>query len=105
MKPILGKDPKKQLELYTEEGGLTRGPIMNEITDIPITKNIKMQVTFPKLGEARYSFYKEQNRKKVDVKSTVAKKEVEEEYFGIPEWLKFLVPGLRGGLAPVPVIP
>lgn len=105
VKPILGKDPKRQLELYTREGGLTRGPIMKEINDIPITKNIKMKVTFPRAGEARYSFYREQNGNKVDVKSTVVKKEVEEEYFAVPEWLKFLVPGLQGGFAPVPVIP
>jgi len=58
VKPITGKDPKRQLEIYENKGGLKRGHLLTSMTNIYITDKIKMEITFPKRGEARYSFYK-----------------------------------------------
>lgn len=57
VKPLNGADPKPQLELYKEIGGLTEGEQLDDITGIPVFGDMKMRITFPNPGEARYSLY------------------------------------------------
>jgi hypothetical protein len=57
VKPITGKDPKPQLELYKKIGGLKLGRQLGTIRGVRVYDNIKMDITFPRHGEARYSLY------------------------------------------------
>jgi hypothetical protein len=57
VKPLKGKDPKPQLELYKKLGGLTEGKQLNTISGITVFDQIKMEINFPNKGEARYSMY------------------------------------------------
>jgi hypothetical protein len=113
VKPINGKDPRKQLELYKTEGNYKLGEKLDTIEDIPIVGSLKMKVEFPSEGTAIYSFYKKDNNgKPVPVASTEAKKEVE-EYFkalndsinGEEPWWKQLFPKIFiPGLGEVPAL-
>ncbi|GED33264.1 hypothetical protein P9761_05380 [Brevibacillus centrosporus] len=57
VKPLNGQDPKPQLELYKKIGGLIEGKKLNTISGITVFDQIKMEITFPNKGEARYSMY------------------------------------------------
>ncbi|MBE4906951.1 DNRLRE domain-containing protein [Bacillus luteolus] len=61
VKPISGKDPKNQLEKYTFETGYVKGHKLKTINDITVLGEIKMEITFPKEGEARYRLYYKKN--------------------------------------------
>ncbi len=59
VKPLNGQDPKPQLELYKKIGGLTEGEKLPTISGITVFDDIKMRISFPEMGEARYSLYQQ----------------------------------------------
>jgi hypothetical protein len=59
VKPLFGQDPKAQLELYKEAGNLTEGEMLPSLSDITVFDDIKMEITFPEIGEARYQLYQQ----------------------------------------------
>ncbi|MFD2170166.1 RHS repeat-associated core domain-containing protein [Tumebacillus lipolyticus] len=62
IKPSGGKqDPKVQLELYRKYGGYQLGSKLSPITNITVLDNIKMDITFPEAGVARYELYIQEN--------------------------------------------
>jgi len=112
VKPILGKDPKKQLELYKSEGGYVEGRKLDTIRGIPVIGSINMKIQFPENGAAIYSFYREdKDGNEVYVPSTDVKKEILDERAMADKsvngknpstaWLP-VIPGLN---IPVPAIP
>ncbi|CAM4211597.1 hypothetical protein L1N85_14035 [Paenibacillus alkaliterrae] len=71
VKPKNGKDPKAQLELYKEIGGLTEGEMLNSLSGITVFDNVKMRIDFPNPGEAIYSMYVENSDGTIKNLSTV----------------------------------
>ncbi|EJL44233.1 hypothetical protein BAG01nite_39930 [Brevibacillus agri] len=57
VKPLNGQDPKAQLELYKKLGNLKEGEKLKTMTNIPVFDNVKMEITFPEAGVARYQMY------------------------------------------------
>jgi hypothetical protein len=74
VKPITGQDPKPQLERYRVIGGLTPSNRLlgQKITDIPVFEELKMELTFPKSGEVRYSMYFDEGNGVREAVTTVA---------------------------------
>ncbi len=106
VKPIYGEDPKKQLDKYKKDGNLILGVPLPSITDIPILDDLKMGIVFLKPGEANYYFYKKDRSGEVEFVTTVeALKIVQEYYEPLYNRMPTLIPGLGGGMVPVPVIP
>ena len=62
VKPLGGKSPEPQLQMYTELGGLLRGDntaLSKQPINIPVIGNIRMEVTFGlNSGEIYYECYK-----------------------------------------------
>ena len=106
VKPKNGADPKRQLELYRNEGNLQLGHRLGTIDDIPIADDIKMIIEFPERGVALYSFYRDKDKGRVRVSSVGAMMEVQLEkarqvfYDSQPI---IPIPGIRG--IPLPVFP
>jgi RHS repeat-associated protein len=88
VKPISGKDPKPQLELYKKKGGLTPSNILvgHTISGITVFDELKMKITFPRPGEARYELYFDSGNGTIETITTVA----------AAKWLIKLLPKLIG---------
>lgn len=116
VKPLNGASATAQIKKYSELGGYEPAPfgILYTMKDIPIIGDIYMKITFPKIGEARYSFYKNKtNDKGHTVEDPVSNPSVRnkmlEDYLD-GKWKEFLeglpslpIPGL--GPVPVPALP
>ncbi|MNC63123.1 hypothetical protein D3C76_539660 [compost metagenome] len=94
------------MEKYKKDGNLILGGQLPSITDIPILDDLKMGIVFLKPGEANYYFYKQDRSGEVEfVTTTEAKQIVQEYYEPLYNRTPILIPGLGGGMIPVPVIP
>jgi len=74
VKPINGRDPKKQLELYRQKGGLvpSKRLLGQTITGITVFDELKMKITFPQAGEAIYELYLDKGNGTKEILTTVA---------------------------------